>query len=250
MNYPWNWRIFWQASPDGRGSYLDTLVSGLGWTVAVALSAWVLALLLGVIVGVMRTLPNRTLARAGALWVDLFRNIPLLVQVFLWYFVVPEFLPNDLGVAVKRMPPPWGSFLPAVLGLALFTSARVAEQVRAGIESLPRGQLMAARALGLTLPQAYRYILLPVALRIVLPPLTSEFMNTVKNSSVALTVGLVEVTAAARSMQEFSFQVFEAFTAATVIYILLNLTVVSLMRFLERRLAVPGTHALSGAALR
>jgi glutamate/aspartate transport system permease protein len=244
VEYPWNWRIFWEASPDGRGTYLETLVGGLGWTVATALSAWVLGLLLGVAVGVMRTVPNRTVSRAATFWVDLFRNIPLLVQVFLWYFVIPEFLPADWSFAVKRMAPPWGSFLPAALGLALFTSARVAEQVRAGIQSLPRGQLMAATALGLTLPQAYRHILLPMALRIILPPMTSEFMNTIKNSSVALTVGLVEVTAAARSMQEFSFQVFEAFTAATVIYVSVNLTVVVLMRWMEGRLAVPGLTAL------
>jgi glutamate/aspartate transport system permease protein len=141
------------------------------------------------------------------------------------------------------MASPWGSFLPAVLGLALFTSARVAEQVRSGIQSLPRGQLLAAKALGLTTRQAYASVLLPLAMRIVLPPLTSEFMNTVKNSSVALTVGLIEVTAAARSMQEFSFQIFEAFTAATVIYVALNLSVVSLMRWLEHRFAVPGLHA-------
>lgn len=240
MDYPWNWQIFWEASPDGRGTYFATLIGGLGWTLAVALCAWIFALLLGVIVGVARTLPNRTVARLATFWVDLFRNIPLLVQVFLWYFVVPEFLPSELGTALKRMPQPWGSFLPVVLGLALFTSARLAEQVRSGIQSLPRGQLMAATALGLTTAQSYRYVLLPVAMRIVLPPLTSEFMNTVKNSSVALTVGLVEVTAAARSMQEFSFQVFEAFTAATVIYVLVNLSIVALMRWLERRFAVPG----------
>ena len=114
------------------------------------------------------------------------------------------------------MPPPWGAYIPAVLCLGFFTSARVAEQVQAGIQSLPRGQRMAGTALGLTLPQTYRYVLLPMAFRIVLPPLTSEFMNVIKNSSVALTIGLVELTAAARSMQEFSFQVFEAFTAATI----------------------------------
>lgn len=240
MNYPWNWKIFWAASPDGRGTYLHTLIEGLQWTLAVALTAWAVALLIGIVIGVMRTVPNRTVSTIAGLWVDLFRNIPLLVQVFLWYFVFPELLPEALGTAIKRMPLPWGSFVPAVLGLALFTSARVAEQVRAGIQSIPRGQLMAATALGLTTSQSYRYVLLPVALRIVLPPMTSEFMNTIKNSSVALTIGLMEVTAAARSMQEFSFQVFEAFAAATTIYVFLNLSVVGLMRLLERRLSVPG----------
>lgn len=224
------------------------MIEGLQWTLAVALTAWVLALLIGIVIGVMRTAPNRIVATIAGLWVDLFRNIPLLVQVFLWYFVIPELLPEAIGTAIKRMPLPWGSFVPAVLGLALFTSARVAEQVRSGIQSIPRGQMMAATALGLTTSQSYRYVLLPVAMRIILPPMTSEFMNAIKNSSVALTIGLIEVTAAARAMQEFSFQVFEAFTAATIIYVFLNLSVVTFMHLLERRLAVPGVGFQSATA--
>ncbi len=178
--------------------------------------------------------------RFGNAYVELFRNIPLLVQLFLWFFVIPELLPKAMGTSIKQMPPPWASFWPAVIGLGLFTSARIAEQVRAGIQSLPRGQGMAGTALGLTLPQTYRYVLLPMAFRIIMPPLTSETMNLIKNTSVALTIGLLELTAAARSMQEFTFQVFEAFTAATVIYILVNLVVVTLMRWLERSVSVPG----------
>jgi glutamate/aspartate transport system permease protein len=119
-------------------------------------------------------------------------------------------------------------------------SARVAEQVRAGILSLPRGQQLASFALGLTLPQTYAYVLLPTAYRILMPPLTSELLNTIKNSAVALTIGLMELTARARAMQEFSFQVFEAFTAATVIYIVINMIVTFAMHALERRIAVPG----------
>src|SRR5690242_9527964 len=138
------------------------------------------------------------------------------------------------------MPPPWGSYVPAVLCLAIFTSVRVAEQVRAGINSLPRGQRMAGTALGLTQAQTYRHVILPQAFRIVLPPLTSESMNIIKNSSVALTIGLLELTGRARAMQEFSFKVFEAFAAATVIYLITNLIVVMLMRALEKKVRVPG----------
>ena len=238
MKYNWNWGIFWQLSPDGHGTYLDTLVAGLGWTLATALAAWVIALILGVIVGVVRTTPVRWLRLLGDAWVELFRNVPLLVQMFLWFFVVPELLPASVGVWLKQLPR--SAFYTAVVCLGLYTSARVAEQTRAGIQSLARGQGMAGVALGLTLPQTYRYVLLPMALRIVMPPLTSEFLNVIKNSAVALTIGLVELTASARSIQEFSFQVFEAFTAATLIYMVLNLIVVILMRWLEKRLAVPG----------
>jgi glutamate/aspartate transport system permease protein len=238
MKYNWNWGIFWQLSPDGRGTYLDTLVAGLGWTLATALAAWVIALALGMIVGVIRTTPLPWLRRLGDAWVEVFRNVPLLVQMFLWFFVVPELLPVSVGTWLKQLPR--SAFYTAVVCLGLYTSARVAEQVRAGIQSLNRGQGMAGVALGLTLPQTYRFVLLPMALRIVMPPLTSEFLNVIKNSAVALTIGLVELTASARSIQEFSFQVFEAFTAATLIYMVLNLLVVTGMRWLEKKLAVPG----------
>ena len=246
MHYHWNWRIFWEQSPDGGGTYLHTLVVGLGWTLALALLAWAIALVAGTIVGVIRTTPLRWLERIGNGYVELFRNIPLLVQMFLWYFVMPELVPKGLGDWIKQMPPPWGAFVPAVLCLGTFTSARVAEQVRAGINSLPRGQRMAGTALGLTLPQTYRYVLLPMAFRIIVPPLGSEFLNIIKNSAVALTINVVELTARARAMQEYSFQVFEAFTAATVIYLLVNLVVVLLMRYLERRVAVPGYIGTAG----
>ena len=240
MNYPWNWKIFFDAEPGGTGTYLQYLIVGLGWTIATALAAWVIALVVGAIAGTVRTTPLRWAVRLGNAYVEIFRNVPLIVQMFLWFFVMPELVPTGIGDAIKQMPPPWGSYVPAVLCLGIYTSVRVAEQVRAGIGSLSRGQSMAGTALGLTLPQTYRYVLLPMAVRIVLPPLTSEFMNIVKNSSVALTIGLLELTGRARAMQEFSFQVFEAFAAATLIYLLTNLVVVLGMRALEAKVRVPG----------
>jgi len=240
LNYNWNWKIFFEMSADGRHTWLTTLWIGLGWTLLTALCAGVIAFFLGSILGVMRTTPNKWAVRFGNAYVEFFRNIPLLVQLFLWFFVLPELLPKGIGNAIKQMTPPWASFVPAVLGLGLFTAARVSEQVRAGIQALSRGQGQAGTALGLTLSQRYRYVLLPMAYRVIMPPLTSETMNLIKNTSVALTIGLVELTAAARSMQEFTFQVFEAFTAATVIYIVVNLIVVNLMRWLEKSIAVPG----------
>jgi glutamate/aspartate transport system permease protein len=240
MNYNWNWGIFWELSADAKNTWMMTLVHGLGWTLATAFCAGIIALVVGSVIGVLRTTPNRWVVRFGNAYVELFRNIPLLVQLFLWFFVLPEVLPKAAGDAIKAMPPPWASFVPAVIGLGLFTSARISEQVRAGIQALPRGQAMAGTAMGLTLPQVYRYVLLPMAFRIILPPLTSETMNLIKNTSVALTIGLIELTAAARSMQEFTFQVFEAFTAATLIYIAVNLVVVNVMRWVEKRVSVPG----------
>jgi glutamate/aspartate transport system permease protein len=205
---------------------------------ATALLAWVMALILGAIIGTVRTMPSRWAVRLANAYIELFRNIPLLVQMFLWYFVMPELLPADMGNWLKALPN--ASFITAVLALGFFTSARVAVQVSAGIGSLAHGQKMAGTALGLTLPQTYRYVLLPMAFRIIIPPLTNEFLNIIKNSAVALTIGLMELTARARSMQEFTFQVFEAFTAATIIYVVVNVVIVNLMHFIEKRTSVPG----------
>ena len=240
MGYNWNWKVLLETEPGGTGTYLQYLIVGLGWTLATALVAWVIALTIGALVGTLRTTPHPWVVRAGNLYVEIFRNIPLIVQMFLWFFVLPELLPQEWGDWIKQMPPPWGMYWLAVLCLGIFTSVRIAEQVRAGINSLPRGQRMAGTALGLTLGQTYRYVILPQAFRIILPPLTSESMNIIKNSSVALTIGLLELTGRARAMQEFSFRVFEAFAAATVIYLLTNLVVVLAMRALERRVRVPG----------
>ncbi len=238
MNYHWNWRIFWEPAPNGTGTYLDMLLSGLVLTIETAICAWVIALVFGSVVGVLRTLPSKSASRAGFAYVEFFRNMPLLVQLFLWFFVLPEILPGSWGLWLKQIPN--APFYTTAIGVGLFMSARVAEQLRAGIGSLPRGQKLAATALGLTTAQAYRYVVLPMAFRIILPPLTSEFLNTIKNTSVGITIGLIELTGEARAMQEFSFQVFEAFTAATLLYLLVNLVVVIAMRLLERAVAVPG----------
>jgi glutamate/aspartate transport system permease protein len=238
VNYHWNWRIFWEPAPSGTGTYLDMLLHGLVVTIETSLVAWVIALVFGAIVGVMRTLPSKTASRAGFAYVEFFRNMPLLVQLFLWFFVLPELLPSSWGLWLKQLRN--APFYTAAIGIGLFMSARVAEQLRSGIGALPRGQQLAATALGLTTLQTYRYVLLPMAFRIILPPLTSEFLNTIKNTSVAITIGLVELTGEARSMQEFSFQIFEAFTAATVLYLAINVVVVVAMRWFERAVAIPG----------
>jgi len=238
VSYNWNWRIFWEPSPEGAGTYWDMLLQGLLTTLEVSALAWMVALALGCLMGVLRTLPSRLAQGVGAAWVELFRNVPLLVQLFLWYFVLPEVVPAGFGDWMKSLRN--APFVIAAVGTGFFMSARVAEQVRAGLGSLPQGQRLAGMALGLTLPQTYRCVLLPMAFRVILPPLTSELVSTVKNTSVALTIGLAELTARARAMQEFSFQVFEAFTAATAGYLVVNLAATLLMRWLERRVRVPG----------
>lgn len=239
MNYHWNWGIFLDQVQAGEETYLDWLITGFGWTVAVSLTAWTIALLLGSIVGTLRTVPSVKLSVLATCYVELFRNIPLLVQMFLLFFVIPELLPHNLSLWVKQDMPA-KEFFTAVLCLGLFTSARVAEQVRAGVQSLPRGQQFAGLAIGLSLTQTYRYILLPMAFRIIIPPLTSEFMNIFKNSSVAFAIGVFELTFQARQMQEDSEQGIETYLAVTALYFICAFMANRTMAHIEKRTRVPG----------
>src|SRR6202046_4689858 len=139
--------LLFETTPDGAGRYIDWILNGLGWTLSLALGAWAIALIVGTLVGVARTLRDGIWPRLGRVYVETFRNVPLLVQMFFWYFILPELLPVRLGLAIKQMDPPWGSFIPALICLGFFTAARIAEQVRAGLQAPPRGQMQAASAL-------------------------------------------------------------------------------------------------------
>lgn len=217
-------------------SYLDWLMKAWGWTLAVAALSLIIAMSLGAVMGTLRTLPtettlNRFLIRFSTAWVELFRNIPILVQVFLWYHVIPAFFQP-----LKAFP----SYLLVSIALGFFTSARIAEQVRAGIQSLPSGQKAAATALGLTTFQSYRYIILPMALRIVIPPLTSESMNLIKNSSVAFAVSVPELTLFAMQAQEETSHGVEIYLAVTLLYALSAFAVNRVMAYIEKRSRIPG----------
>jgi len=238
----WDWQVFCKNTIDGEviprcfGSggditYLDWMLSAWGWTLSVALLALVVALLVGSLMGIFRTTPSKPLVWFGNGWTELFRNIPLLVQIFLWYHVVPSLIPP-----LKDVP----SFVLVVLGLGFFTSARIAEQVKAGIQSLPKGQRYAGLAVGLTLPQTYRYVLLPMAFRIVIPPLTSESMNIVKNSSVAFAVSIAELTQFAMQAQEETSRGIEIYLAVTFLYFISAFTINRIAKVIETRMQVPG----------
>lgn len=233
MEYNWNWSVLFEEQ------YLDWLISGFGWTISVAFSAWCIAIMIGSLVGVGKTVPNKVIRGVCATYVELFRNVPLLVQMFIWYFAVPEMVPDDWGRWMKRdMPNP--EFVTAVVALGLYTASRIAEQVRAGIETVPPGLTAAATAHGLSVSQTYRYVLLPISFRMIVPPLTSEFLTVFKNSSLALTIGLLELTAQSQQIAEYTFQGFEAFTAATVIYVSIALVATILMQVLEKYTGIPG----------
>jgi glutamate/aspartate transport system permease protein len=238
----WDWEVFCRNTSEntiesmcwakgGDVTYLQWMIQAWGWTLAVAACAWVISLVMGFLIGTARTLPNSPLlTRFANGWVELFRNIPILVQLFLWYFVVPKAFP-----VFQQVP----GFLLVIFALGFFTSARIAEQVRAGIQSLPRGQRYAGMALGLTTAQTYRYVILPMAVRIILPPLTSESMNLLKNSSVAFAVSIAELTwFATQAYEETSHM--EIYIGVTLLYALSAFVVNRVFAVIERRMRIPG----------
>jgi glutamate/aspartate transport system permease protein len=227
----WDWQIFLRDDGGGR-TYLEWMMSAWGWTLSVAVLALVVALVLGSLVGILRTVPHKGLAFFGEAWTELFRNIPLLVQVFLWYHVIP-----GIFLSLRNVP----SFILVVFALGFFTSARVSEQVKAGIQALPKGQRYAGLAMGLTLPQTYRYVLLPMAFRIVIPPLTSESMNIIKNSAVAFAVSVAELTMFAMQAQEETSRGVEVYLAVTGLYFISAFIINRIALFIEHKVQIPGT---------
>ena len=234
----WDWTVFLNDDGSGR-TYLQWMFDAWGWTLSVAGASWVVAMVVGGLVGTLRTLPNSPwLTRLANVWVELFRNIPLLVQIFIWYFVIPKMIP-----AMKDLP----SFVLVVFALGFFTSARIAEQVRAGIQALPRGQRYAGMAMGFTTFQTYRYVILPMAIRIIVPPLTSESMNLLKNSSVAFAVSIAELTMFAMQAQEETSRGIEIYLAVTALYAVSAFAVNRVMAFIEKRVQIPG-YVVAGVA--
>jgi glutamate/aspartate transport system permease protein len=240
----WDWEVFCRNTSDStivepmcfaKGAditYFEWMIHAWGWTLAVSVCTWVIAMIVGFLVGIARTLPNSpVVTRLANGWVELFRNIPILVQLFVWYFVVPKAFP-----VFQQVP----GFLLVILGLGFFTSARIAEQVRAGIQSLPRGQRYAGLAMGFTTGQTYRYVILPMAFRIILPPLTSESMNLLKNSSVAFAVSITELSWFAMQAQEETARGIEIYLGVTVLYALSAFAVNRVFAWLERRMRIPG----------
>jgi glutamate/aspartate transport system permease protein len=231
--------VFLSPSPESGANYLTYLLGGALWTVVLSVLSWVIAFIIGSIVGVWRTLPISILSKVGACYVEIFRNIPLLVQLFIWFIVVPDLVPG-FGPWFKHLPSFWQQFTSATLCLGLFTAARIAEQVRSGLMSLGKGQFGAGLALGLNIKQVYSLVLLPVAYRIIIPTLASEFLNLIKNSAVASTIGFVELARRSDTMAELKSTVFEALLAGTLLYGAINLVFLFLSRALEHSTKLPG----------
>lgn len=231
--YQFDWSILW------RDPYGGWILQGLLTTVHLSLICWVFALTLGIIVGSLRTSPWSFVRIPATAYVEFFRDIPLLVQLFFWYFAAPMLLPREVMQWIYRNlgNSEYGT---AVVAISIYTSSRVAEQVRSGLQSIPKDQYNAAMATGLSRFQMYRYVILPFALRIMIPPLTTEFLTIFKNSALAMTIAVAETTFASMQIDAYTFHGFEAMTAATLVYLLISLIISVSMRLVETKTSIPG----------
>ena len=237
MNYTFNWSVLWTGE-SGRW-----LLLGLITTLELSALAWLLAVALGIVSGALRTVKFRPLRILATFYVEFFRNVPLLVWMFFWYFGAPPFLPE---VIREWMFGHGLEFWAGVLALGVYSGARFSEVLRSGIQSIPKTQMEAAVASGLTTFQAYRYVILPVALRLIIPPGTNESLNLLKNSSVALTISVAELTFQTRQIETYTAKAIEALTAGTLIYLVLCVGLASIMSWVERRTAIPGLITSGG----
>lgn len=237
MRYEFDWSVLWSGQ---SGAWL---LQGIRTTLEISALAWVLAVALGILAGALRTVPWRPLRVVATIYVEFFRNVPLLVWMFFWYFGVPPLLPR----AVQDWLYAHGAeFWAGMVALGVYHGARVSEVIRAGIQSIPRTQFEASLAMGLSLVQAYRLVIVPIALRLIVPPLTNESLNLLKNSSVALTISVAELTFQTRQIETYTARAFEALAAGTLIYLGLCYSIAWVMARVERRYAIPGMIARVG----
>ncbi len=234
MNYQFKWSVLWS------GQSGHWLLQGLVTTLELSALAWLLAVVLGITSGALRTVPLLPLRAAATFYVEFFRNVPLLVWMFFWYFGVPPLLPRPVqdwlfGHGLE--------FWAGMFALGVYHGARMSEVIRAGIQAIPRTQFEASVATGLTVFQAYRLVILPIALRLIVPPATNESLNLLKNSSVALTISVAELTFQTRQIETYTAKAIEALTAGTLIYLVLCVTIATIMSRVERHFAIPGMIA-------
>jgi His/Glu/Gln/Arg/opine family amino acid ABC transporter permease subunit len=234
MNYQFAWSVLWTGQ---TGAWL---LQGVLVTLQLAALGWLAAVILGVLSGALRTAPVAPLRWLAGAYVEFFRNVPLLVWMFFWYFGMPPLLPEALQ---EWLLDHGAEFWAGICALGVYHGARFSEVIRAGIRSIPRTQFEAAASTGLTVLQSYRLIIVPIALRLIVPPATNETLNLLKNSSVALTIGVAELTFQTRQIEAYTAKAFEALAAGTLIYLVLCLAIAAIMARVERRVAIPGMIA-------
>ena len=231
LNYQFDWSVV------TSGLYAEWLWQGLIVTLQLAVLSCVLGFLLGLVVVVARMSPVAPLRWLAQLYLEFIRNTPLVIQIFFWYFGAYEVLPQAVNDWLNQWP---FEFVAAVIALTVYTSAFIAEDIRSGIRAVPPQQMEAARSQGFAYLAAMRFVILPQAVRITLPPLIGQFLNATKNSSLAMTIGVAELTYQARQIESVTFKGLEAFTAATLVYLLVSLTITVVVSTYEQRYLRPG----------
>ncbi len=216
MQYKFDWNLVLS------GEYLDWIIEGVITTLQLSGLSLLFALLIGTAIAVMRLSNIKPLVWFSAAFTEFFRNTPLLVQVFFWDFGSDAVLPDSVNQWLYQQN---FEFAAGVISLSIYTAAFIAEDIRSGIFAIPRTQLEASRACGLSFMQAMVYVILPQAFRIIIPPLISQSLNLFKNSSLCMTIGVMELTYMARQIESYTFRGFEAFTISTIIYLVISLMV-------------------------
>jgi polar amino acid transport system permease protein len=230
FKYQFDWAVV------TSGKYFGWLLDGLVTTIHLSLLSIVLSFILGLIIAVMRMSNVRPMRWFAKGYLEFFRNTPLLVQIFFWYFGSYKILPqvfNDWLTNTNF------EFVAAVIALTIYTSAFIAEDIRSGVRSIPKEQLEAARSSGFSYIRSMQFIILPQAVRITIPPLINQFLNLAKNSSLAMTIGVAELTYQARQVESYTFKGFEAFTAATLVYVVMSITIAGLVTLYNKRVLSP-----------
>ena len=232
FDYNFKWSILWS---DPYGMWI---VQGIGYTLLIGACAWVIAFILGVLIGTMRVSNFRILRLLATVYTEIFRNIPFLVQLFFWYYAFPMLFGKTLTPIINKIPN--FNLYVAIVGLGLYTASRVAEHVRSGYASISRDQYQAALSTCMTPVQMYRYVIIPYCLRLIIPPITTEFLTIFKNTSIAMVISVSETTFMTYQIDAETFHGFEATTAAMVIYFFIGMGVVKLMDLVEGKFRIPG----------
>lgn len=232
LAYKFDWSVLW------REPYGEWMLQGIWLTLQLGFLAWIIALSLGVFLGTMRAAPWKLLRLVSTIYVEVFRNVPFLVQLFFWFYAGPMIFGKTLQFKINAIS--GLNYYSAVVGLGLYTASRVAEHVRAGFASIGQGQYQAVLSTGMTQWQMYWHVMIPHALRLVIPPLTTEFLTIFKNSSVAMTIGVAETTFMSYKIDSDTFHGLEATTGAMFVYLVLGMAVVKTMSYFENKFRIHG----------
>ena len=232
LAYDFDWSVLW------RHPYGVWLLKGLALTIFIGITAWIIALSIGITIGTLRITQYRVLRFIGTAYVEILRNIPLLVQMFFWFYAGPMLFGETLGREINRIS--GLNIYVSIFGLGLYTASRVAEHVRAGFASIGRDQYQAVLSTGMSQVQMYRYVIIPYALRLIIPPLSTEFLTVFKNTSIVMTIGVAELTFQSYQIDADTFHGLESTTGAMIIYFLLGMTVVKFMNLVEKKYKIEG----------